>query len=88
MVHDQNQLIIEFYVLTSYVFSLFFSHQDAKNNNGDTFETLLQDQHLHELVNPVKYTRLTCLAARTIRKHGIKYQHEVPKALHEFIESH
>lgn len=64
------------------------SKQDARNSAGDTFETLLQDQKLHELVNPVKYTRLTCLAARTIQKYGIKYRDEVPKALHEFIESH
>lgn len=62
--------------------------QDTRNNDGDTFESLLGDQKLHELVNPVKYTRLTCLAARTIRKHGIKYIDEVPVTLHEFIESH
>lgn len=62
--------------------------QDSKNYDGETFESLLHDQKLHELVNPVKYTRLTCLAARTIQKYGIKYKDEVPRILHEFIESH
>lgn len=78
-------LTINCLLIIKYDFSV---QQDARNYDGDTFETLLQDQKLHELVNPVKYTRLTCLAARTIQKHGIQYKNEVPKALHEFIESH
>lgn len=64
------------------------AHLDAKNADGDTFETLLQNQQLHELVNPVKYTKLSCLAARVIQKHQIKYVDHVPKSLYEFIESH
>lgn len=64
------------------------AHLDAKNSDGDTFESLLQDQQLHELVNPVKYTKLTCLAAKTIRNHGIEYKNEIPKFLYKFIETH
>lgn len=66
----------------------FFPLQDAKNAEGATFESLLRGQQLRELVNPVKYTSLKCLAARTIQKHGIAYRDEVPRALYEFIECH
>lgn len=65
-----------------------FLLQDTKNADGDTFESLLQDQQLHELVKPVMFTRLTCLAAKTIQKYGINYDNEVPRFLNEFIESH
>lgn len=85
LVRHHNRIIC-YSILT--LFSLFLLIQDAKNKNGDTFESLLHDQHVHELVNPVKHTRLTCLAARTIRKHNIEYKGEVPTALLEFIESH
>ena len=49
---------------------------------------LLGDQPLHELVKPVKFTRLSCLAARSIQNHGIEYKDEVPAILHQFVESH
>jgi len=64
------------------------AHLDTRNGDGDTFETLLQDQQVHELVNPVKYTSLKCLAARVIRKHHIPYVKQVPVFMYEFIESH
>uniref|UniRef100_A0A1B0CG59 Putative ankyrin repeat protein n=1 Tax=Lutzomyia longipalpis TaxID=7200 RepID=A0A1B0CG59_LUTLO len=64
------------------------AHLDAKNSDGETFESLLQEQQLRDLVNPVKYTSLKCLAARTIQKFGITYRDEVPRALYEFIECH
>ncbi|XP_059621409.1 protein fem-1 homolog CG6966 [Phlebotomus argentipes] len=64
------------------------AHLDAKNADGDTFESLLQGQQLRELVNPVRHTTLKCLAARTIQKHKIAYRDEVPRALNEFIECH
>ncbi|CRL07180.1 CLUMA_CG020165, isoform A [Clunio marinus] len=64
------------------------AHLDTKNNQGDTFESLLQDQKLHELVNPIHFTRLTCLAAVVLKRHGIPYQNEVPVALNKFIDQH
>lgn len=56
--------------------------------DGDCFESLLQNQQLHELVNPIKYTRLSCLAARAIRRYAINCQEEIPKCLHAFVDSH
>uniref|UniRef100_A0A1L8DB34 Putative ankyrin repeat protein n=1 Tax=Nyssomyia neivai TaxID=330878 RepID=A0A1L8DB34_9DIPT len=64
------------------------AHLDAKNADGETFESLLQEQKLRDLVNPVKYTSLKCLAARTIQKFGIQYRDEVPRVLYSFIECH
>uniref|UniRef100_A0A182VY73 Sex-determining protein fem-1 n=1 Tax=Anopheles minimus TaxID=112268 RepID=A0A182VY73_9DIPT len=64
------------------------SHLDTRNVDGKTFESLLQNQQLHELVNPIKYTRLSCLAARAIKRYAINCQHEIPKCLHAFVDSH
>ncbi|XP_060651199.1 LOW QUALITY PROTEIN: protein fem-1 homolog CG6966 [Drosophila nasuta] len=64
------------------------AHLDTKNDAGETFESLLAPTLLHKIIDPMKYTSLACLAARTIKKHGIKYEETVPAALYEFIELH
>ncbi|XP_014094986.1 protein fem-1 homolog CG6966 [Bactrocera oleae] len=64
------------------------AHLDAKNDAGETFESLLKPRKIHEVVNPLKYTTLACLAARTIQKHRIKYTNIVPPSLYTFIEIH
>lgn len=64
------------------------AHLDTRNKDGETFQSLLQNQQLHELINPIKHTTLACLAARTVHKHHIKYVNQVPKALYALIESH
>lgn len=56
--------------------------------DGDTFESLLEGQQLRELLNPVRYTSLKCLAARVIQQRKLPYVEEVPEFLYEFIESH
>lgn len=67
---------------------LSFKFQDTKNHHGETFGSLLQGQQVHELVNPVRYTRLSCLAAVVLKKHGIPYHNEVPLILNQFIDQH
>lgn len=64
------------------------AHIDLVNSNGETFQTLLKGQAVHELVNTAKYTRLTCTAARIIRQFKIPYKGVVPAALESFILSH
>ncbi|XP_044740769.1 protein fem-1 homolog CG6966 isoform X2 [Chrysoperla carnea] len=64
------------------------AHIDETNNDGDTFESLLKGQQVHELVNSAKYTRLSCMAARVIRRHQIPYKGVVPLALEAFVSSH
>ncbi|KAI9577582.1 protein fem-1 homolog CG6966 [Glossina fuscipes] len=64
------------------------AHIDARNAVGETFESLLRLKNLRDIVNPLKYTTLSCLAARTIQKYGIKYEGIVPAVLYKFIEIH
>ncbi|XP_063696798.1 protein fem-1 homolog CG6966 isoform X3 [Culicoides brevitarsis] len=64
------------------------AHLDTRNHDGDTFESLLQDQQVHELVNPAKHTTLVCLAARIIRQYDIPYENQIPRFLYDVIESH
>lgn len=64
------------------------AHIDLVNNNGDTFQTLLKGQSIHELINTAKYTKLSCTAARIIRQFKIPFKGVVPVALESFILSH
>ncbi|EDV48949.1 protein fem-1 homolog CG6966 [Drosophila erecta] len=64
------------------------AHLDTKNYAGETFESLLAPTPMHKIIDPMKYTTLTCLAARTIKKHDIRYEGSVPATLYEFIELH
>jgi Ankyrin repeats (3 copies) len=64
------------------------AHIDLVNDNGDTFTTLLKGQHVHELVNIAKYTRLSCIAARVVQQFKIPYKGVVPSALASFIQCH
>lgn len=64
------------------------AHIDLVNNNGETFQTLLKGQAVHELVNTAKYEKLSCTAARIIRQFKIPYKGVVPTALEAFILSH
>ncbi|CAH1109897.1 unnamed protein product [Psylliodes chrysocephalus] len=64
------------------------AHIDTVNNVGETFSDLLKGQPVHQLVNTVKYTRLSCTAARVIRQFKIPYRGIVPSALESFIACH
>ncbi|XP_017035858.1 protein fem-1 homolog CG6966 [Drosophila kikkawai] len=64
------------------------AHLDTKNHAGETFESLLAPTPMHKIIDPMKYTTLACLAARTIKKHEIRYEGTVPATLYEFIELH
>ncbi|XP_031332381.1 protein fem-1 homolog CG6966 isoform X2 [Photinus pyralis] len=64
------------------------AHLDFVNNNGDTFTSLLKGQHVHELVNVAKFSRLSCIAAQVIQQFKIPYKGIVPSSLVSFIQSH
>lgn len=64
------------------------AHIDLVNNKGETFCGLLKGQHVHELVNVAKYTRLSCIAARVIQQFKIPYKNVVPKSLVPFVQCH
>lgn len=62
------------------------AHLDAVNGDGKTFEMLLKDQSIYDIIEPLKYTTLTCLAARVIRRtHQCS---QVPKHLQAFVAMH
>lgn len=56
--------------------------------DGDTFESLLQNQLLHDLVKPMRYLRLSCLAARVVQSNGLDYRSQVPVCLYDLLETH
>merc|ERR1719216_268284 len=64
------------------------AHLDAINKNNKTFAQLLRGQQVHEVVNVVQHTTLQCLAAKTIKKHNIKYEGTLAKQLSKFVNIH
>ncbi|XP_022209418.1 protein fem-1 homolog CG6966 [Drosophila obscura] len=64
------------------------AHLDTKNFAGETFESLLGPTPMHKIIDPMKYTTLACLAARSIKRHDIHYEGTVPETLYDFIELH
>lgn len=63
-------------------------HLDTKNHDGKMFQDLLKNKAVHEIVNPLKYTNLQCLAAQVIRKEGIPYIGLTTPNLAEFVSLH
>ncbi|XP_068213437.1 protein fem-1 homolog A-like [Palaemon carinicauda] len=66
------------------------AHLDMKNAQGHSFESLRasRGQKLRQLVNPVHHTSLQCLAAASIRRHGIPYKGVLDKQLERFVDFH
>ncbi|XP_043474110.1 protein fem-1 homolog CG6966 isoform X2 [Leptopilina heterotoma] len=57
---------------------------NAVNNENKTYEMLLKDKRLFAAVNPLKYTTLTCLAARVVLQ--TQPINKVPRHLQHFFE--
>jgi hypothetical protein len=57
------------------------------NNNKRPFASLLKGQPLHEVVNSVRHTSLTCLAARVVRRHHLPVD-QLPVTLQHFVDQH
>ncbi|KAI5651337.1 ankyrin repeats (3 copies) domain-containing protein [Phthorimaea operculella] len=66
------------------------AHIDTVNYEGETPEEILKqtNQTLSSIVNPLKYTTLKCLAARTVKNYRLPYRHVVPQCLHSTIITH
>jgi len=62
------------------------AHLDAVNNDGKTFQMLLNNKELYNLICPLRYTTLACLAARVVRK--TQNISKVPAHLRAFVEMH
>ncbi|XP_013149090.1 PREDICTED: protein fem-1 homolog CG6966-like [Papilio polytes] len=66
------------------------AHIDTVNYEGETPEEILKasQQTLFSIVNPLHYTSLKCLAARTVKNYRLPYRHVVPQCLHSTIITH
>ncbi|XP_013169865.1 PREDICTED: protein fem-1 homolog CG6966 isoform X2 [Papilio xuthus] len=66
------------------------AHIDTVNYEGETPEEILKasQQSLSSIVNPLQYTSLKCLAARTVKNYKLPYRHVVPQCLHSTIITH
>lgn len=63
-------------------------HLDAVNSEGKTFESLLKGQSIHEVINPMRFTKLQCLAAQVIKREGINYSEALFPQLERFVDMH
>ena len=64
------------------------AHLDAINGRKKSFQHLLKDQPVHEVVNVAKHTSLQCLAARAIKNNQIAYKNVLAKSMVEFVDLH
>lgn len=66
------------------------AHIDTVNYEGETPEEILKSsqQSLTAIVNPLRYTTLKCLAARTVKNYRLPYRHVVPQCLHSTVITH
>lgn len=66
------------------------AHIDTVNYEGETPEEILKStqQTLTSIVNPLRYTTLKCLAARTVKNYRLPYRHVVPQCLHSTVITH
>ena len=65
------------------------AHLDAVNGDNKTFAQTLRGAQVHEIVNPLHYTNLQCLAAKAIKDDGrIRYEQVLPQSLKTFVDLH
>lgn len=64
------------------------AHIDACNCDRKTPMQLIRGLTIYDIVSPLNYLSLQCLAARKIVKCGIPYQGQVPKKMETFVEMH
>lgn len=66
------------------------AHIDTVNYEGETAEQILKAsaQSLASIVNPLRYTSLRCLAARTVKNYRLPYRHVLPLCLYSTVLTH
>nr|XP_053628741.1 protein fem-1 homolog C-like isoform X2 [Cherax quadricarinatus] len=66
------------------------AHLDTLNRSGQSFASLRASrmQRLHQLINPLHHTSLQCLAAATLRRHGLPYNTVLHPRLAQFVDHH
>ena len=64
------------------------THLDACNVNSKTASDLYKGGKLYNIINPVNYLTLQCLAAKVIQKHKIPYKDALTTKLANFVSIH
>jgi ankyrin repeat protein len=64
------------------------THLDACNINNKTASDLYKGGKLYNIINPVNYLTLQCLAAKVIQKHKIPYNDALTTKLANFVSIH
>jgi ankyrin repeat protein len=64
------------------------AHLDACNLDHKTPMQLMRNTTIYDVVSPLKYINLQCMAASAIIKHAIPYKGHVPKKLETFVQLH
>lgn len=66
------------------------AHLDTLNRSGQSFASIRasRGQRLHQLINPLQHTSLQCLAAATLRRHGLLYENTLHPRLSHFVDQH
>lgn len=62
------------------------AHIDAVNSDNQTYEMIQAKKHRFDVLNPLKYTTLACLAARVVAR--TQRIDRVPKHLQDFVLMH
>ncbi|KAK3610172.1 hypothetical protein CHS0354_038811 [Potamilus streckersoni] len=64
------------------------AHIDAANKDRKTAMQLIRGMSIYDIVSPLDYMSLQCLAAQKIVNCAIPYKGQVPRRLEAFIEMH
>lgn len=64
------------------------THLDACNANGKMAADLYKGGKMYQIINPINYLNLQCLAAKVIQKHKIDYQGQLTEKLANFVSIH
>lgn len=64
------------------------THLDACNAHGKTAADLYKNGKMYQIINPINYLNLQCLAAKVIQKHKIDYRSHLTEKLANFVSIH
>ena len=64
------------------------THLDACNVHNKTAADLYKGGKMYQVINPINYLTLQCLAAKVIQKNGIPYKEHLTSKLANFVSIH
>lgn len=64
------------------------THLDACNSHGKTAADLYKSGKMYQIINPINYLNLQCLAAKVLQKHKIEYREHLTEKLANFVDIH